>query len=116
MMPNPPIITVRRLVSGDGDHYRQIRLEALKNAPDAFGSNYETESTQDPSHFEERVVSGCVFGAFDSGKIIGMAGFYQQSEPKQNHKGVLWGMYVNPSCRKSLFRRLSVTRPMSSIL
>ncbi len=100
-MSNPPIIEVRRLVSGEGDTYRQIRLEALDNAPDAFGSNYEAEAAQALSHFEERVASGCVFGAFDGEKIIGIAGFYQQSGLKQNHKGVLWGMYVNLGYRKS---------------
>lgn len=100
-MPTPQTITIRRLMSGEGDCYRQIRLEALKNAPDAFGSSYETEAARDPSHFEERVASGCVFGAFDRGGIIGMAGFYRQSGAKDNHKGVLWGMYVSPDYRKS---------------
>ena len=100
-MSNPPAIKVRRLVSGEGVDYRQIRLEALDNAPDAFGSSYEAEASTALSYFEGRVASGCVFGAFDTGKIIGVAGFYQQSGPKQNHKGVLWGMYVNPGYRKS---------------
>lgn len=112
-MPNTPMIAVRRLAPGDGTHYRQIRLEALRNAPDAFGSSYETEAIKDLSHFEERVASGCIFGAFDNGKIIGMAGFYQQSGPKQSHKGVLWGMYVNSSCRRSGAGRKLVQRVIS---
>ncbi|MGJ8569803.1 MAG: GNAT family N-acetyltransferase [Hoeflea sp.] len=100
-MPNQPTIKVRRLVQGEGDVYRQIRLEALQSAPDAFGSSYQAEAAWPLSHFEESVASGCILGAFDGGKIIGVAGFYQQSGLKQNHKGVLWGMYVNSGCRKS---------------
>ncbi|WP_227267977.1 GNAT family N-acetyltransferase [Roseobacter weihaiensis] len=100
-MPTPKTIAIRRLVPSEGAAYRQIRLEALKTAPDAFGSSYEAEAARDLSHFEERVASGCVFGAFDRGRIIGMVGFYQQSGAKQNHKGVLWGMYVAPGYRKS---------------
>jgi hypothetical protein len=38
-----PIIEVRHLKHGEWELYRSIRLEALQNAPYAFGSNYERE-------------------------------------------------------------------------
>jgi ribosomal protein S18 acetylase RimI-like enzyme len=82
-----------------GDTYRTIRLQALADAPDAFGSSLEIESKQPLSKFEDRVANGTVFGAFDGETIIGVAGFYKRSGAKENHKGVLWGMYVTPNAR-----------------
>lgn len=100
-MSNVPSINVRPLARGEGDLYRKLRLRALQSAPDAFGSTHEEEAAWPPSQFEDRVASGFIVGAFDGGQIIGMAGFYQQSGSKQCHKGVLWGMYVDPRNRNS---------------
>jgi len=94
-------LSVRRLGPTDGENYRKIRLEALKEAPTAFASSYETEQSRDLKYFEDKVTSGCIFGAFSSSEIIGVAGFFRQSGPKLEHKGVLWGMYVTSNFRKS---------------
>lgn len=91
--------TVRRLRKGDGENCRTIRLEALRYAPEAFASTYEKEAERDATAFEDRVMAGCIFGAFFAERIVGMAGFYQESGEKFEHKGVLWGMYVNREFR-----------------
>lgn len=93
--------TVRRLQKGDGENCRIIRLEALRHAPEAFGSTYEKESERDVAQFENRVTTGCIFGAFSAERIVGMVGFYQESGEKFEHKGVLWGMYVNRDFRNA---------------
>lgn len=98
---NEVIVDVRRLGAGDGDLYKQIRMEALKNAPEAFGSTYEQEANRGNEYFEKKVTTSCVFGAFSSSEIVGVSGFYQQAGPKFEHKGVLWGMYVKPNFRNS---------------
>ena len=90
---------VRRLRMGDGENCRTSRLEALRYAPEAFGSIYEKEAELDAAAFEDRVMAGCIFGAFSAERIVGMAGFYQESGEKFEHKGVLWGMYVNRDFR-----------------
>jgi GNAT superfamily N-acetyltransferase len=41
-----------------------------------------------------------IFGAFLEERIVGMAGFYRESSPKERHKGMLWGMYVEPAARR----------------
>ena len=100
-MDNQKERKVRRFRKGDGENCRLIRLEALRHAPDAFGSTYEKEAERDVAQFEDRVMSGCIFGAFSAERIVGMAGFNQQSGEKFRHKGVLWGMYVTPEFRNA---------------
>ena len=39
-------IEIRRLTEADAVLYRDIRLEALRANPEAFGSTFETENAQ----------------------------------------------------------------------
>jgi ribosomal protein S18 acetylase RimI-like enzyme len=94
-------IEVRRLMPADAARYRETRLAALKNSPEAFGSTFETESLKPLSSFAERLGSSAVFGAFRDGELLGIAGFAFHEGLKEAHKGLLWGMYVRPNARKS---------------
>lgn len=87
---------IRRLLTADAQAFRELRLEALQMYPDSFGSTYETEATKPLDYFIERLEKNSVFGGFDGQKLAGVIGFYQQSGPKDKHKGVIWGMYVKP--------------------
>ncbi|AOJ73325.1 MULTISPECIES: GNAT family N-acetyltransferase [Burkholderia] len=95
-----PCIEIRRLRAAHAADYRAIRLAALKDAPDAFGSTYEAEAARPPVAFAERLDSAIVFGAYVDGAIAGMAGFKRQEGAKERHKGFLWGMYVAPAARR----------------
>jgi RimJ/RimL family protein N-acetyltransferase len=87
--------------------YRSIRLEGLKESPEAFGSTFEAEFTKPLAWFFERLSSSVVFGAIRDAKILGVAGFAARQEDKEAHKGLLWGMYVRPDARGAgLARRL----------
>jgi ribosomal protein S18 acetylase RimI-like enzyme len=98
---------IRRLEIADSALYRDIRLEALRQNPEAFGSTFELESEKPPSWFETTLGRTEIFGAFLEGTLAGMAGFITQESSKRAHKGVLWGMYVRPAARNSgLGRRL----------
>jgi ribosomal protein S18 acetylase RimI-like enzyme len=102
-----PRIEVRRLLPADGASYRKIRLEALRDAPEAFGSTFEAESAEPLSWFAARLDSAAVFGAFLGGDLIGVAGLFIKQGRKEAHKGVLWGMYVATDARRSgIGRRL----------
>jgi ribosomal protein S18 acetylase RimI-like enzyme len=95
-------IEVRRLAQEnpvDAALYRDIRLEALKANPEAFGSTFEAENAQPLSWFFDRLGTTTVLGAFSDMKLVAMAGFAIQQGQKQAHKGFLWGMYVRPSAR-----------------
>ncbi len=87
---------IRRLVAADGAPFRALRLEALQTYPDAFGSTYEDEVARPLSSFIQQLEKNVILGGFDHGELAGMIGFYQQSGPKDRHKGVIWGMYVKP--------------------
>jgi RimJ/RimL family protein N-acetyltransferase len=94
-------LQVRRLETSDSPLYRDIRLEALKQNPEAFGSTFERENEQPLSWFEAVVGRSDIFGVFLDGTLVGIAGYVAQESSKQSHKAVLWGMYVRSAARNS---------------
>ena len=93
--------TIRRLGPADLEAFRSIRLEALRNDPEAFGSTFEKESSEPEQHFVDRLTRSAVFGGFVGDRLVGVAGFYSFGDTKSAHKGVLGGMYVTPEARGS---------------
>jgi RimJ/RimL family protein N-acetyltransferase len=83
----------------DARLFREIRLEALQQAPEAFGSTFEQECLQSLAQFEAVLTKSDVFGAFREADLLGMAGYRTQDGAKRAHKGFLWGMYVRASAR-----------------
>lgn len=98
-MTETPQLRIRRLMPADAPLYREIRLEALQQAPEAFGSSFEQECSQSLEQFEEVLTRADVFGAFRDADLLGMAGYRTQTGAKKAHKGYLWGMYVRASAR-----------------
>jgi ribosomal protein S18 acetylase RimI-like enzyme len=90
---------IRLLTPGEATLYREIRLEGLKQAPDAFASTFEREDAMPLSWFEERIVKGNVFAVFVDGTLMGVAGYWPQEGIKECHKALLWGMYLRPDAR-----------------
>jgi len=92
---------IRRLQPADAALYREIRLEALQKNPEAFGSTFEKESAQPLSWFEAAIRRADIFGGFLDGWLMGIAGFTVKEGTKNEHKGLLWTMYVRSDARKS---------------
>lgn len=101
-------VDIRRIVSADALLYREIRLEALQAAPEAFGSTYELERTYTVEQFADLLARSDVFGAFRGADLLGMAGYRTQVGPKREHKGFLWGMYVRAAARGAGVGRMLV--------
>jgi ribosomal protein S18 acetylase RimI-like enzyme len=97
-MPTP--LAVRRLGPTDAEAYRAIRLSALRTEPDAFGSTHELEAARPLEHFAERLATSHVFAADDGTALVGMVGLWPQNGPKDAHKGLVWGFYVEPWARR----------------
>ncbi|MBV9812189.1 MAG: GNAT family N-acetyltransferase, partial [Acetobacteraceae bacterium] len=87
------------MVADDVAEYRRIRLAALTDAPDAFGSSFEIEREQPETAYRERLVSSVVCGGYIGTEIVGMAGLAREDGPKRRHKAMLWGVYVQPQAR-----------------
>lgn len=106
-------MSVRRLTESDAIPFRALRLEGLKGSPTAFGSSYEESERRPLSAFAERLKPtehSAVFGAFGGDHLVGTVGVYRESGLKQQHKAVLWGMYVTSGARRTgVGRRLVST-------
>lgn len=97
---------VRIVTEADAEAFWNIRLRALRDNPESFGSTYE--------EFLERGIAGvaqrlrksdahsddATFGAFEGSTLVGIAGFRREVETKRRHIGVIWGMYVPQELRR----------------
>jgi GNAT superfamily N-acetyltransferase len=93
------MVLVRETVSGDWQALRDIRLEALRDAPAAFGSTYEREAVGGEAHWRDRIARGGTFLAYlpDLGASdpAGLIGGYQENPVTVE----LVSMYVRPRAR-----------------
>jgi ribosomal protein S18 acetylase RimI-like enzyme len=92
-------VKIRRLSPADASAYRNLRLEALKLAPEAYSSTFAAENSETLAFFAARIDTSAVFGACANGNLLGIAGFVARQGQKQAHEGVLVGMYVQPGAR-----------------
>jgi ribosomal protein S18 acetylase RimI-like enzyme len=93
---------LRRLSASDAEAFRELRLEGLRNHPEAFGSSWEEESESPLDWFKERLERNIVLAGFvDNLSLVGVAALGIQQALKLRHKGVLWAMYVRPEARGS---------------
>ena len=101
---------IRQLEESDAERYRTVRLRALREEPEAFGSSYEEQVNRQLSFFEDRICPTerrVTLGAFDGETLVGMVTFMRESGMKDQHKGMIIGMYVAPEARgKGLGRAL----------
>ncbi len=91
---------IRALTEDDVDDFRNLRLRALKEHPEAFGSSYEAERAVPLEAVAERLrrtaesQDSFTLGAYRGSTLVGMVGFYQETREKTRHRGTIWGMYV----------------------
>jgi RimJ/RimL family protein N-acetyltransferase len=104
---------IKLLAATDAALFRDIRLDALQQNPEAFGSTFERESEQPLQWFEERLRQADIFGAFIDDDLLGIAGYMRHENLKQSHKAVLWTMYVRVTARNSGLGKLLVEAVVS---
>jgi ribosomal protein S18 acetylase RimI-like enzyme len=93
---------VRRLVPADAAALRRLRLDALAEAPESFGSSYEEEHTLTLEDIRAWIAppdDGALFGAFLEDGLAGIAGVSRQRRLKMRHKAHAWSVYVAPRWR-----------------
>jgi GNAT superfamily N-acetyltransferase len=96
---------VRRLAETDAEAFWNIRLRALRDNPESFGSSYEEilergiDGIEHGLRKSEAAPDDATFGAFEGKALVGIASFQREEEVKKRHKGVIWGMYVPQELR-----------------
>lgn len=101
----PSAFQIRPLVAGDAVAYKALRDEALRTAPDAFTSDYESSVGRAAEEYIARFgapESGQFFlGGFDAaGQLLGCVGCEREQRIKQRHCAVVVGMMVSPHAQR----------------
>lgn len=97
------MISIRSVAAHEWREYRQIRLRALRDSPDAFGSTYDAEVARPDEAWASRVEAAISSGrdrllfAFDSDELCGLVwGKLAASEPG---RADVFQMWVAPASR-----------------
>lgn len=91
--------TIRPFRPEEAEAFRRMRLKALAAHPEAFGNSVADEEADSMAKVTERLARGDTFAGFLDDDPVGMAGFFQETGEKRRHKGLLWGVYVEPALR-----------------
>ena len=84
---------LRRLGPDDWEVLRDVRLRALADSPDAFGSTVEREREFDEKEWRRRLVRP-VYAVLDGDRPVAMAGAFTDDGRVQ-----VWGMWTDPEHR-----------------
>ncbi|WP_156256585.1 GNAT family N-acetyltransferase [Sandarakinorhabdus oryzae] len=99
-MPDGAIV-IRQLTAADADAYRELRLQGLRDHPQAFGADADEEADWPMRVWQARLDARTTLGAFRNGALIGTAALALMPGRKQSHRGKLVGMYVAPGGRST---------------
>ncbi|WP_164491712.1 GNAT family N-acetyltransferase [Staphylospora marina] len=95
-------MNVRPLSPDDLNDYRRIRLRALRDHPENFGSTYEQESRMTTEQWERRLSPSedrISLGLYDGERLMGTAVLVREQRERMRHKANLYAMYVAPEAR-----------------
>lgn len=88
---------IRRLHSDDWELLRDLRLAALQEAPQAFGSTYERESTFTEADWRARLITSAWFIGVVDDRPIGVAVGMHRDDVEYRRE--LLSMWVDPDWR-----------------
>lgn len=92
-------MVIRLLGAADVESFKSIRLEALREAPYAFGSTVEDWLELPNSEWVRRIVETPVFAAFDGDNPVGLMGLWPEGSGRKRHRASLVMVYVRETHR-----------------
>lgn len=88
---------IERLHDGEADRLKSIRLAALRDAPDAFGTTWEESVARTAEHWSEQLAELPTFVATVGGADVGMVRGARDDEQKD--AAWLISLWVAPAAR-----------------
>jgi RimJ/RimL family protein N-acetyltransferase len=92
------VVLIRLSLEPDLVDFRELRLDALRNNPASFGSDYTTVKANPMQFWVSRLYAGsedgALFFAAHGEELIGMCGIQLGTSPKTRHSATVWGVYV----------------------
>ncbi|WP_053364624.1 GNAT family N-acetyltransferase [Bacillus sp. FJAT-27251] len=106
---------IRKLGSMDASAYIKLRLEALRDTPEAFSSSYEEEKDYPLERTASRLddVHSFTFGAFADDRLIGVVTLVPDTKIKIKHRAHIFAMYVTPNFRRTGAGRALIAKALS---
>jgi ribosomal protein S18 acetylase RimI-like enzyme len=97
---------IRPIMESDLAAFKALRLEALRECPEAFGSDCDESSRQPESYWLDHIHTSIegeqqrIFLAdADEHGLAGMLGVYRSRGVKNHHAANIWGVYIRPEFR-----------------
>ncbi|NJM42372.1 MAG: hypothetical protein HC853_17350 [Anaerolineae bacterium] len=97
-------LLVRPATEADADAFREMRLEALRNHPEAYSADYDEQVNRPHDRWAKQLTSGNTFVACDGDKLVGMAGIYIEAKPKPNTKAISGACMFGPTIAGTVWR------------
>jgi GNAT superfamily N-acetyltransferase len=96
-MTSESTLSIRLCGADDWEDLRAIRLEALADTPEAYGSTYEESARWSDAQWKNAASTRLYYFAHRDGRVVGMvSGGFNDDYPGTRW---LYGMYVTPSER-----------------
>src|SRR5450432_272174 len=98
-------ISIRFVGESDVPAFRELRLEALREHPESFGSDYQENLQHPESFWIDRVreaidkPDNCIVLADAGNELAAMLGVFRAGGIKNRHAGTVWGVYVRTKYR-----------------
>jgi ribosomal protein S18 acetylase RimI-like enzyme len=94
-----PAMHLHRVAPDDWESHRDVRLEMLQDAPEAFWFTYADEAVYEEADWRQHIEGAWLVQACDAQGVLGSAGLGSHWEPERATTATLFALYVSPRAR-----------------